>query len=104
MISLTGIAIFVFGNKIDRDTSELVNADGVRKEFEIAIKQGCIPIPIESTGYMAQELWNEVTQNIERFFKGHDIKEEIESLQNESNAENVIKIVVKIIEKINNGE
>jgi hypothetical protein len=104
MISLTGIAIFVFGNKIDRDTSELVNADGVRKEFEIAIKQGCIPIPIESTGYMAQELWNEVTQNIELFFKAHDIKEEIESLQHENNAENVIQIVIKIIEKINHGK
>ena len=35
MISLAGIALFFFGNK--RDGDKLVNANGVRRECEIAL-------------------------------------------------------------------
>jgi len=104
MISLTGIAIFVFGNKIDRKTSELVNADGVKKEFDIAISQGCIPIPIESTGYMARELWGEVVKNFQVYFKEYDLRADIKELKDENNADNVIQIVIRIIEKINKNK
>ncbi|WP_279465062.1 hypothetical protein [Aeromonas dhakensis] len=35
MIGLSGIALFLFGNKLNED-SNVINAGGVRKEFEIA--------------------------------------------------------------------
>lgn len=54
MISLAGIAIFVFGNKL-RDGA-VVEANGVFREFEIAIERGLIAIPVGATGYASKEI------------------------------------------------
>lgn len=63
MISYAGIAIFVFGNKsVD---GEIVLSDGMREEYEIALSQGALVIPVGSTGYMAQELWLELKSKID---------------------------------------
>ncbi|MCI9876947.1 SIR2 family protein [Pseudomonas atacamensis] len=58
MISLSGIALFVFGNKVGQNGIE--NAGGVQKEFDIAVAQGVVPVPIGATGYMAKELAEKV--------------------------------------------
>ncbi len=102
MISLTGIAIFCFGNKYDKNGKNIVNANGVKTEFEIALKQGCMPIPLGSTGYISNELWKIVMDKFEDIYgKNKEIKEELELLGDEQNAEKVIQSVVRIIEKIN---
>ena len=67
MISLAGVAIFMFGNKLDGQRN-LVFADGVQREFEIAIQQGLVPIPIGATGYVAEELWNKVLATPETYY------------------------------------
>ncbi|MDP1743107.1 SIR2 family protein [Polaromonas sp.] len=56
MMSLAGIAIFLFGNKKGSD-GQIINADGVKREFDIAIEKGLIPIPVGATGYMAREIF-----------------------------------------------
>jgi hypothetical protein len=61
MISRAGIAIFLFGNKKEGDT--IIDADGVRKEFEIAKAEGIYLFPIGRTGYMSKQLWDEMKQN-----------------------------------------
>ena len=103
MISLTGIAIFVFGNKKDpNDKEKIISANGVKSEFDIAIASGCIPIPIGSTGYMASELWEIIKDDLAKYFPEVDeIKEDIELLQTELQADKVIAAVVRIIEAIN---
>ncbi|WP_238739536.1 MULTISPECIES: SIR2 family protein [Pseudomonas] len=58
MIGLSGISLFVFGNKIGKDGIE--NAGGVEKEFDIAVEQGVVPVPIGATGYMAKTLADKV--------------------------------------------
>ena len=63
MISYAGIAIFLFGNKLSGD--EVILSNGMREEYEIALSQGVIVIPIGATGYMAQQLWAELSANIE---------------------------------------
>lgn len=68
MISYAGIAIFLFGNKIEG--GKLVSSNGMRSEFEIAKAQGLKLIPIGATGYMAQELWTEMNANLESFYPG----------------------------------
>jgi hypothetical protein len=75
MISYSGISIFLFGNKIKKTVSEkgfekeeLVNADGVEKEFEIAKNQNCLLIPIGATGYKSKELWEKVLSEYENIF------------------------------------
>ena len=69
MISLAGVAIFVFGNKLD-DARNLVPANGVHREFQISIEHGLVPIPIGATGYVAEELWNEVLKDTTRYYPG----------------------------------
>lgn len=57
MISSAGICIFIFGNKID-DNGEIVDANGMFEEFEIAKKTGKIIIPIGSTGFTAKKIFD----------------------------------------------
>ncbi|AHC80715.1 USG protein [Pseudomonas monteilii SB3101] len=56
MIGLSGVSIFIFGNKIDNE--QLVIANGVVREAEIAIEQGRIVIPVAATGFAAAEVYN----------------------------------------------
>ncbi|WP_053268770.1 SIR2 family protein [Pseudomonas chlororaphis] len=68
MISLSGTSIFIFGNKLN-DEEVVVLSNGVIREFEITIEQGRIPIPVASTGYAAQEIWNLMSQNLNKIYK-----------------------------------
>ncbi len=55
MISHAGIAIFLFGNKLDGD--QVVDSNGMREEYEISKAQGVFTIPVGATGYMSRQLW-----------------------------------------------
>lgn len=79
MIKQAGISLFLFGNKKD-DDGKIVNADGVRKEYEIARQQGCLVVPIGATGYMAKELAEELLAD-DKYFVGNDVlKQGIEEM------------------------
>ncbi|WP_375577468.1 SIR2 family protein [Paracidovorax oryzae] len=69
MISLTGIAIFVFGNKLGA-AGEIIEANGVIREFEIAVERGAVPIPIGATGFAAQEIWRRISLEPNAYYKG----------------------------------
>jgi Sir2- and TIR-associating SLOG family len=60
------VALFVMGNKDASGT--VVNADGVRSEFELAKKMGHYLVPIGSSGWMSQELWKEVMSDFDNNF------------------------------------
>ena len=55
MISFSGIAVFIFGNKLEE--GKVVNSDGLIKEFEIAKAQGLLLLPIGATGYAAAQIF-----------------------------------------------
>lgn len=101
MISLTGIAIFIFGNKIENGI--VANAKGVRKEFEICLSQGVIPIPVASTGYMAQQIYEEVMIDAANIYKGIEwIITELEVIAAAGNdASIIINKIVQVVKKIN---
>jgi hypothetical protein len=61
IIKHAGLALFIFGNK-DNGKGGWKISDGMIEEFEIAIKQNVIPIPIGATGYASEELWNKVME------------------------------------------
>lgn len=67
MLSQAGIALFLFGNKLDGN-SNIALANGVRREFEIAAEYGILPIPIPATGYMAEEIYQEVSKDLEKYY------------------------------------
>ncbi|RNI24034.1 SIR2 family protein [Rufibacter latericius] len=99
MISFAGVSIFLFGNKLEEGT--IINAGGVRKEFEIAFEQGVILIPIGATGYMSKELWDEVLLNFDKYYSGYlEIRNHVEALK-DSEPDKIIKTVVEILSIIN---
>lgn len=66
MIDKCGIVFFMFGNRYD-DNGNIVNAPGVRKEFDIAFQKHKYVFPIGATGFMAKELADEVLENFEKY-------------------------------------
>lgn len=99
MISKCGIVFFIFGNKYDKN-GNVINADGVRKEFDIAVKQKKYVFPIGATGYMAKELADIVLSDFE-LYNGEmpNIKILLQELNSdEITPDNIIKKMVKIID------
>lgn len=101
MISLTGIAIFIFGNK-KNDAGEIILANGVKSEFDIAVSQGVIPIPIGATGYIAKEIYNQVMEDKDKYYKGVEtVIPVIEAMNsNTLTTEDIIKNIKSILDII----
>jgi hypothetical protein len=102
MISLAGIVVFIFGNKND-GKGNIILANGVKREFEIAISQGLIPIPIGTTGYITKEIFDEILRTPKKYYRGMDwiiplIKE---LASNKLSGEEIVKKVIAIIQTIN---
>jgi Sir2- and TIR-associating SLOG family/SIR2-like domain len=55
MIALAGVAIFIFGNKLN--DGKIIDANGVIREFEIAQEKGLVVIPVGATGFAAKLVW-----------------------------------------------
>lgn len=91
MISHSGIAIFVFGNKLVDNKLELAN--GVREEFNIAKEKGLQIIPVGATDHVAKEIHSEVINNFEDYYPGYDDKllDLLKELGNEKAAPEEIK-------------
>lgn len=67
MISQCGISIFVFGNKRNKN-GEIIEANGVIREFEISNQNGNICIPIGLTGYAASKIYEQIVQEPEKYY------------------------------------
>lgn len=102
MIKFAGIAIFIFGNKHD-ESKKIINANGVKREFEIAIEKGLIPIPIASTGFMSEEIFNTIMADPKEFYPNQEwiIPIVMELAKNEISIPDIIKTVINLIQKIN---
>lgn len=82
MIKHAGIAIFLFGNK-DDGKGGVAFSRGMSDEFDIAIKNGVVPLPIGATGYASKVLWDKVMADLEHFYPTNaDLKEAIKQLGN----------------------
>jgi Sir2- and TIR-associating SLOG family/SIR2-like domain len=98
MIAHAGVAVFVFGNKLE--AGNVVPANGVRREFEIAKAKGLLLIPVGATGSMAKELWQEVTNHFDDYYPAHAaLKPLFESLGDPKDSKRLIDAVIDIINK-----
>lgn len=101
MSFLSGISIFIFGNKIVNE--QIVLADGVRNEFEIAVAQGSFPIPVGATGSISLELWNEVFNDLPRYygkFSG-DVRSDFELIGDpDLPVDDVCAAVIRIVSRL----
>lgn len=81
IISDIGSVIFVFGNKKDKAEDNIVNADGVRKEFEIARKCGKCIVPVGFTGYESKLIYEEMMSHFENFYSHAELKTKFEKIE-----------------------
>jgi len=102
MLSYSGIAIFLFGNKVVNGSIELSN--GMREEYEIAKKQGIFLIPVGATGFVSKELWEDVIQNdmLDNIPNADEIRNKFVALGDESKSLDQIKsLIIEIINLLN---
>jgi Sir2- and TIR-associating SLOG family/SIR2-like domain len=102
MVEYAGIAIFVFGNKKD-EKGNIVPSNGMRQEFDLCVKAGVRPLPVGATGFVAEELWQEVRKNLDRFYPKADatFRLQFDHLGDSSKApDELISIVVGLIDKL----
>ncbi len=102
MIGLAGISIIIFGNKLDKGT--IVNANGVRREFEIARQHDLVPIPIPITGYMAKEIFDEISQDFDSLYTENKkiipLVKGLSSLAH-NDVDKIVHKIIEILKKVN---
>lgn len=100
MISLSGISIFLFGNK--QGENGIVEANGVIREFEIAHELGNLCIPIAFTESASRTIYNSILKNPEDYYEKPDlILPHLAKLaSNNDDVTDKVKEVVKIINKL----
>lgn len=105
MLSGAGIAIFVFGNKLN-DKGELDLADGVYEEFDIAVKQGIKVIPIGATGFVAEDLWKRIYGDWKKYFASNSaLKKSFKAIgDKKSSPAEIMKNVMDIVQILRNME
>ena len=94
MLEETGVSVFIFGNKEDKTTGNIVDADGCFEEYRIAKAKGNIIIPIGSTGYAAKAILEDVKKHITDY---DYLKDYITDLETETDIDKLVSLVVKII-------
>lgn len=102
MIDYAGIAIFLFGNKKDKSTGDIIKASGVVEEFEIAKSKGLFLLPLSVTGYVADDLFQSL--NKEDYFSSignSKITEAVAKLQLTKDQNEIIDQIVIIIKSLN---
>jgi hypothetical protein len=97
MIEDAGIAIFLFGNKMAG--TDLVESNGMLEEFELALQNNCIPIPLGATGYVAEKLWKKIKIELDKYgYITADLKQAFEILGDSSKSnKDLINDIIKIV-------
>lgn len=104
MLSLAGVAVFMFGNKPDpADSAKIIVAGGVLKEFDLAVEKGLIPIPIGATGFAAREIWEKVMSDPTTYYSGFSwLPALIQKLGDEKTPPHeLVATVIQIIKTLN---
>lgn len=94
-----GIAIFVFGNKLNG--SEVVLADGILKEFNLALERNLYIIPIGSTGYVAEDILNRIIDDTKTYWY---LEESLDILKTSKDNSILINEIKNIINRIKSSK
>lgn len=103
MIRHAGLALFIFGNKDDENGGWKLS-NGMIEEFEVAIQQGVIPIPVGATGYASEYLWNKVLASPELYYPNNsDLLDSLKQIGDKSLTDDeLIKHILKAISILQN--
>lgn len=103
MMKHAGLALFIFGNK-DDEKGKWKLSDGMFQEFEIAITQGVVPIPVGATGYASEELWKKVMTKPKLYYPDNpDLFDAIKQIGDKSLTDDeLIKQILRAINILQN--
>lgn len=96
MIGLSGIAIFMFGNKKVDDQIKI--SEGMIEEFTIAASMGKVIIPVGSTGWAAKEIYENVKSKATDYPYLSNV---LKQLDNEEEVDKLIDIIMKVVREVN---
>lgn len=81
MLDFAGMAVFMFGNKLEAGANAPVLSNGVVSEFEIAQRKGVKVLPLGFTEFIARVLYDRVEADFANFypratpaFRGHFVR------------------------------
>ena len=69
-------------------------SNGVYMEYTLAKEAGLWIIPVGSTGYEAEIIWNEVNTNINQYYY---LSKKIDKLRSEKNPQKLTEIIISIL-------
>ena len=100
MLSTVGIAIFIFGNKENKEGVK-DSANGMIEEFEIAVSNKAVPVPIGATGDTALKLWRKVMNNFKEYVGDNSLYALYQELGDDKKSPNeLIGTVQKIVKQL----
>lgn len=103
MMKHAGLALFIFGNKDDGKGGWKIS-NGMIEEFELAIKQGVIPIPVGATGYASEELWKRVIKQPSLYPNNSDLMDALKQIGDSSLSDDeLINQILKSISILQNN-
>ncbi len=101
MLQRSGACIFLAGNKLDANTGNVIEANGMMEEFEIACALKQYPIPIGATGHTTRKLWQKVTSNLNHYFPKRGVKQFFNILGDEGKTnEELLDAVFGILKQV----
>jgi hypothetical protein len=99
MLAQAGVAVFLFGNKRDA-SGNIIPADGMEEEFELASAKRLALIPVGCTGSMASTLHKRVLDNFAEYFPERGYKRLFHDLSKHGTIQQTAARVVTLIEKL----
>jgi len=99
MMKHAGIALFIFGNKDDGKGGWKIS-NGMIEEFEVAVEQNVIPLPVGATGYASEELWNKVmaSPSLYHYPNNPDLLDALKQIGDKSKTED--ELIIQILKAI----
>lgn len=103
LIAPAGFAVFIAGNKLDGN-GELIPADGVKEEFDIAVSQGKYVLPIGATGSVSADLWSTVMSDIPAYLPSRVPKRPLHVLgRSASTNGQILDALLQLMDWLTNG-
>jgi hypothetical protein len=99
MIMRAGVAIFLFGNKVD-PKGTIVPADGMEEEFRIAVDNGVFVVPVGNTGSTAAVLHKRVLDSFGDYYPMPGYKRLFELLVQPGSVSLTTRRVLNLLQKL----
>ena len=78
------LLFLIYGNKED-GKGGWKNSNGMIEEFDVAVLQGVIPLPVGATGYASEELWDKVMASPSSYYPSNsDLLDAIKNMGDKS--------------------